>query len=484
MSRDVRVPFVWPSGAEDVLEVRNDGRSALRQVLAQCEMRAVDCTEELMPRLVDVVSGAMRRKGWNETGTSDVSVPLSELQSGWAHALAHDNCQNIARRSADSLEAEEFMNQFVRRSLPLIITGALPSVGVQNWTLAEWRRRYGNERVLSHVSDGAFDVMESASLWERVPFARSKMAKMIRASTARFAPNLLLVKAAQVPTTLNSFLASMQGDGRSHRGGAVSPVHYLQYTNFESTGELKHGLHGEGKHMYPFARTLHDAADGDEQFMLWFGAGDTHSPLHKDAYENLNAVVAGEKSFLMFDPSSADTLQADTMVRTARLSYRNGRIHRDEANIADVTSPGATDRFPAVNLTDAFAQVRRFGGLLGTTRRHTTCTLRAGEVLYQPGHWMHEVRSAADGEGKSIALNYFFPKYYERYGSPTGKREADKSFYVTKEYAAAAREARLNDVPLVPLQHLSVPPRQGLVRAHGLRVGVGEGGGIVSYTVS
>ena len=78
-SQGMRVPFTWPSGAEDALEVRNDGRSALRQVLTQCEMRAVDCTEELMPRLVGVVGAAMRRKGWSDAGPSDVAVPLVKL---------------------------------------------------------------------------------------------------------------------------------------------------------------------------------------------------------------------------------------------------------------------------------------------------------------------------------------------------------------------------------------------------------------------
>ena len=226
-SEGMRVPFTWPSGAEDALEVRNDGRSALRQVLTQCEMRAVDCTEELMPRLVGVVGAAMRRKGWSDAGPSDVAVPLSELESGWAHALAHPSCENIARRSAASLAPGEFMNQFVRRSLPLIITGALPSVGVQNWTLADWRGRYGDDSVLSHVSDGSFDVMESASRWERAPFERTQMASMIRASTAGFAPDKLLVKAARVPTTLNSFLDTIQSGGRDRGGAAGSPVHYL-----------------------------------------------------------------------------------------------------------------------------------------------------------------------------------------------------------------------------------------------------------------
>ena len=44
------------------------------------------------------------------------------------------------------------------------------------------------------------------------------------------------------------------------------------------------------------------------------------------------------------------------------------------------------------------------------------CTVRAGEVLYNPAYWWHEVLSAAPpGRGRpSVGINWFFEAYYQR----------------------------------------------------------------------
>ena len=42
--------------------------------------------------------------------------------------------------------------------------------------------------------------------------------------------------------------------------------------------------------------------------------------------------------------------------------------------------------------------------------------MNAGDVIYVPSHWWHEVRSLPDTEGKTVAINYFFEPWYERYG--------------------------------------------------------------------
>ena len=44
------------------------------------------------------------------------------------------------------------------------------------------------------------------------------------------------------------------------------------------------------------------------------------------------------------------------------------------------------------------------------------CRVNAGDVIYVPSHWWHEVRSLPDTEGKTVAINYFFEPWYERYG--------------------------------------------------------------------
>ena len=44
-----------------------------------------------------------------------------------------------------------------------------------------------------------------------------------------------------------------------------------------------------------------------------------------------------------------------------------------------------------------------------------SCTANAGEVLYVPAYWWHEVHSAAGAPGKpSIGVNWFYEAYYQR----------------------------------------------------------------------
>ena len=130
----------------------------------------------------------------------------------------------------------------------------------------------------------------------------------------------------------------------------------------------------------------------------------------------------------MFDPSQASQLGADTVLRTARLQWAakahrkkgRGPFSRKSSQIQDVMTSGF-DRFPTGNSSK-------------TEAPHTKCTVRAGEILFQPSHWLHEVVGTADEEGKNIAVNLFFSPVFARFKSPTDAIDLERKFQVNPKY--------------------------------------------------
>ena len=44
--------------------------------------------------------------------------------------------------------------------------------------------------------------------------------------------------------------------------------------------------------------------------------------------------------------------------------------------------------------------------------RALTCEIRAGDILYLPSFWWHEVRSKPDPHHRNIAVNYWYTPFY------------------------------------------------------------------------
>ena len=142
---------------------------------------------------------------------------------------------------------------------------------------------------------------------------------------------------------------------------------------------------------------------------LWMSSGGTESVLHSDQYDNLNCVLSGSKRFLLIDSAYygivADTrcgwYDAEKAARQAGdgdLPEELKRLKHGYGAFGGGVNVSAVDllRFPC------FANLP-----------FTEATLRAGDCLLLPRHWMHHV--ASDG-GRSIALNLWW-KRPERFDS-------------------------------------------------------------------
>jgi len=115
--------------------------------------------------------------------------------------------------------------------------------------------------------------------------------------------------------------------------------------------------------------------DRHEWTMLWMGAGGENSLIHNDQFDNLYAIVAGTKKVILFDPMESPYLYEDKYL------HAKGKV-------------SAID-FDAPNYTKHPLQ------------RHVTyreVTVEAGDMLFIPLYWWHQVYSI----GRSIGVTHWF----------------------------------------------------------------------------
>ena len=133
---------------------------------------------------------------------------------------------------------------------------------------------------------------------------------------------------------------------------------------------------------------------------LWIGHSNARSSLHKDHYENMYAVVRGEKIFTLFAPSDVPFLyeacefpvsqyvrnpKTDRFDAVPKLNADGTRMHTQWIPI-DVRRPNL-QRYPKFAMASSI-----------------TCRVRAGEMLYLPSMWYHHVEQA----DWTVAVNYWY----------------------------------------------------------------------------
>lgn len=146
-------------------------------------------------------------------------------------------------------------------------------------------------------------------------------------------------------------------------------------------------------------------------------------------YDNVITVIKGTKHIKLFDPSSAPAL------------YLNGGVnHVTEEGVVGYQHSGVLSHFsalkfpPPISATAAAARTaisgngERCADIHGNEATATvprdvqnaTVTLHAGEALFLPAGWAHQVTSVAGSDGLHVAVNTWF-------GTPAeGRRHGDE----------------------------------------------------------
>lgn len=144
-----------------------------------------------------------------------------------------------------------------------------------------------------------------------------------------------------------------------------------------------------------------------EAVNLWIGNDLSETSFHKDHYENLYAVVSGEKHFLLLPPTDVHRLYIrpypaahysycqDTEKFT--LELEDSVRYVPWCSVNPYPSQGnekkEMDEFPLF-----------FNG-----PKPFECTVKAGEMLYLPSMWFHHVKQSP----RTIAVNYWYDMHFD-----------------------------------------------------------------------
>lgn len=141
---------------------------------------------------------------------------------------------------------------------------------------------------------------------------------------------------------------------------------------------------------------------------LWMGGKPTATTLHYDSNHNLLVVLRGAKQVQLFPPSATPALEA-------------GRIYTQSANHSCLTVPAEPD--------DLFTapRIEKAPDLPWVAR------LAAGDVLFLPEGWWHQVDSAAH----TVALNYWWAGFVETVLEAGGEEEEGDADHMLQFYLRA-----------------------------------------------
>lgn len=148
-----------------------------------------------------------------------------------------------------------------------------------------------------------------------------------------------------------------------------------------------------------------------EAVNMWIGNHFSETSFHKDHYENLYAVVTGEKHFLLLPPTDFHRMYIREYP-AARYHY-----HKDtgeftlelEDPIRDVPW-SSVDPYPSHE--EKRGEVDKFP-LYFNGPKPFEVTVKAGEMLYLPSMWFHHVRQSPDNSGLTIAINYWYDMRFD-----------------------------------------------------------------------
>ena len=159
---------------------------------------------------------------------------------------------------------------------------------------------------------------------------------------------------------------------------------------------------------------------------LWIGDERSVSSIHKDHFENMYAVVSGQKTFTLLPPTDVAFLapyshEYETL-RYAAVNRRNscgsggaekgniggewdGCIETMELELQTENCPSKSLEWLALDPDDP--QVCEKYPLLAQTSP-LRCTVRAGQVLYIPAMWYHRVSQNC----LTVSVNYWYDQQF------------------------------------------------------------------------
>ncbi|XP_020533422.1 bifunctional peptidase and (3S)-lysyl hydroxylase JMJD7 isoform X2 [Jatropha curcas] len=148
-----------------------------------------------------------------------------------------------------------------------------------------------------------------------------------------------------------------------------------------------------------------------EAVNLWIGNHLSETSFHKDHYENLYAVVSGQKDFLLLPPTDVHRLYIRNYPAAQYFySQENGEFRLEMEEPVRYVPWCSVDPYPSPQAEDS--ERAKFPSYFNGPKPFK-CTVKAGEVLYLPSMWFHHVRQSPDEKGCTIAINYWYDMQFD-----------------------------------------------------------------------
>ncbi len=294
-----------------------------------------------------------------------------------------------------------FQTKYLRRHRPVVLKGAAPFLVPKAWALF-------------HADDDDNDEGGSSSRW-MARLANILEDAVVDVATTHWAlpfsgdPGMAESTTMPFPTFV-SLLRQMQqrADDDEAYGGTFASCHSGGQNYYLAQAPiLEHRRKGKGKQPPAPLAALAPHIDQPEalvgpkevvQVNLWMGGRPTATTLHYDSNHNLLVVLRGGKQVQLLPPSATPALDARP-------------IYTASANHSSVEVPAQPE--------ELFGAPRMDTG----PHRPWLARVEAGDVLFLPEGWWHQVDSAA----RTVALNYWVAGFVESVleGGGAGEQEEE-----------------------------------------------------------
>lgn len=144
---------------------------------------------------------------------------------------------------------------------------------------------------------------------------------------------------------------------------------------------------------------------------LWIGNHFSQTWFHKDHYENLYAVVTGQKHFLLLPPTDVHRMYIrDYPAAHYHYAKDTGEFKLELEDPIRYVPWCSVNPYPSPSTKKR--DMARFP-LYFEGPKPFECTVKAGEILYLPSMWFHHVRQTPDSSGLTVAVNYWYDMQFD-----------------------------------------------------------------------
>ncbi|GAV68488.1 Cupin_8 domain-containing protein, partial [Cephalotus follicularis] len=148
-----------------------------------------------------------------------------------------------------------------------------------------------------------------------------------------------------------------------------------------------------------------------EAVNLWIGDDRSQTWFHKDHYENLYAVVSGQKHFLLLPPTDVHRMYIRNYA-AARYSYSKecGEFSLELEKPRRYVPWCSVNPYPSPESRES--EMAKFP-LYFKGPKPFQVTVNPGEILYLPSMWFHHVRQSPNDKGLTVAINYWYDMQFD-----------------------------------------------------------------------